>query len=55
MSVCQNLETNLAVIHINRCYCLTVDTLEIQSLKSNRTELLTKNCGNQCSGMFDKS
>ncbi len=53
--VCQNLKTNLAIININKCYCLNVDILQIQNLISNRTKFVTKDCGNPCSGMFDKS
>jgi hypothetical protein len=55
LSVCGNLKTNLAVINMNKCYCLNIDILQIQNLISNRTKFATKDCGNPCSGMFNKS
>ena len=55
LSVCQSLETNSAVIHMNKCYCVNADILQILTLISNHTKFATKDCGNPCSGMFDKS
>ncbi len=55
LSVCANLKTKLAVINMNKCYCLNVEILQIRNLISNRTKFTAKDCGNPCSGMFNKS
>ncbi len=57
LSVCQSLKTKLAVINMNKCYCLSLnaDILQTQFVISNVRKFSTKDCGNPCSGMFDKS
>ncbi|CAF0946670.1 unnamed protein product [Rotaria sordida] len=54
LSVCQTLKTNLAVININKCYCVDATLWQILDLRRDRTKYETKDCGNPCPGMFHR-
>ncbi|CAF4131268.1 unnamed protein product, partial [Rotaria sordida] len=49
-SVCQILETDLAVINMNKCYCFDVTLLYIFDMKGNHAKYQKKDCGNPCPG-----
>ncbi|CAF3973159.1 unnamed protein product [Rotaria sordida] len=49
-SVCQILETDLAVINMNKCYCFDVTLLHIFDMKGNHAKYQRKDCGNPCPG-----
>ncbi|CAM4840777.1 unnamed protein product [Rotaria magnacalcarata] len=52
-STCRRLETNLAVVHINKCYCLNSFRISLLDFILTSHEKYKKNtCGNPCPGMF---
>jgi hypothetical protein len=52
LSVCQELQTKLAVIHIDKCYCLNGFTSRVFNLTVDLGKYQQQNCGNPCSGRF---
>lgn len=54
LSVCQELKTITAVIHINKCYCLNTPTSKLLNTTVNRLKYEQKKCGDPCPGMLDK-
>jgi hypothetical protein len=52
LSVCQELQTKIAVIHINKCYCLNGFISEKFNLMTDLEKYQETNCGNTCEGMF---
>ena len=54
LSVCQELQTNLAIIHINECYCLQDFASKVLNLETDLQSYRQKDCGKPCSGMFQK-
>jgi hypothetical protein len=52
LSICQELQTKLAVIHINKCYCLNGFTSRTFNLTADLGKYQKLDCGYVCSGMF---
>jgi hypothetical protein len=52
LSVCQELQTKLAVIHINKCYCLNGFPSKTFNLTADFGKHKKPDCGYPCSGMF---
>ncbi|CAF2666053.1 unnamed protein product [Rotaria sp. Silwood2] len=50
LSVCRKLETNLAVININKCYCFNAAVSQMFDIQGNHAKYKTKECGNPCPG-----
>jgi len=50
LSVCRELQTKLAVIHINKCYCLNGVTPKLFNLTVDFQKHQKQDCGNPCSG-----
>ncbi|CAF4389375.1 unnamed protein product [Rotaria sp. Silwood2] len=51
LSICQGLQTTLAVININKCYCLNGYASKVFNFTKDRVEYLRQDCGNPCPGM----
>ncbi|CAF1026064.1 unnamed protein product [Rotaria sordida] len=50
LTICQGLQTKLAIININKCYCLNGFTSKVFNLTKYRAEYLQENCGDPCPG-----
>ena len=50
LSICQELQTKLAIIHINKCYCLDGFASKSFNLTADLEKYQQKNCGNPCLG-----
>ncbi|CAF2683234.1 unnamed protein product [Rotaria sp. Silwood2] len=50
LSVCQTLKTNLAVINMNKCYCVNAHESLVIDNERNHVKHRTKDCGNPCPG-----
>ncbi|CAF1393778.1 unnamed protein product, partial [Rotaria sordida] len=50
VSVCETLGTRLAIINMNKCYCVRNSAEQVTSDNTNYINYRTKNCGNPCSG-----
>jgi hypothetical protein len=50
LSVCQELQTKLAILHINKCYCLNGARQNSVNITSDFPEYYQKKCGNPCPG-----
>jgi hypothetical protein len=55
LSVCQELQTKFAILHINKCYCLNGIGPTSLNLTTDFQKYRQKNCGNACPGMFYSS
>ncbi|CAF4943073.1 unnamed protein product, partial [Rotaria sp. Silwood1] len=49
-SICQILETNLAVINMNKCYCFDAAHSHTFDMKETHAKYRRKDCGNPCPG-----
>ena len=54
-SVCRELETSFAIIHMDKCHCLEGSFSKAINFQTDFQKYERKNCGNPCSGMFSKS
>jgi hypothetical protein len=54
LSVCQELQTRIAIIHIDKCYCLNGASSKVFNLTADLEKYQRKDCGFPCSGMFQK-
>ncbi len=52
LSVCQELQTKLAVLHINKCYCLNGASPTLLNITTDFRKFKQKNCGNPCPGIL---
>lgn len=52
--VCKELQTKLAILHMNKCYCLNGISSKAFNLTDNLGKYQKKACGNICSGIFDR-
>jgi len=50
LSVCQQLQTKLAILHINKCYCLNGANPYVLNITTDFQKYRQKDCGNACSG-----
>ncbi|CAF1131269.1 unnamed protein product [Rotaria sordida] len=50
LSLCQELQTKLAILHINKCYCLNGATSNSFNITTDLQNFQQKNCGNFCPG-----
>ncbi len=50
LSVCQELQTKLAILHINKCYCINGANPNILNITTDFQQYKEKNCGNVCPG-----
>ncbi|CAF0983844.1 unnamed protein product [Adineta steineri] len=50
VSVCKELQTTIAIIHINKCYCLNGYISKSFSLATDLRKYQQTSCGNPCSG-----
>ncbi|CAF1490312.1 unnamed protein product, partial [Rotaria sordida] len=50
VSVCETLGTRLAIINMNKCYCVHNNAEQVTSDNTNYINYRTKNCGNPCPG-----
>ncbi|CAF1522551.1 unnamed protein product [Rotaria sordida] len=48
--VCKELETNLVILHINRCYCLNAAVTWLIETMRNSSKYRKIDCGNPCPG-----
>ncbi|CAF3464823.1 unnamed protein product [Rotaria sp. Silwood1] len=49
-SVCETLKTNIALINMNKCYCVDITETLIIDIEGNHVKYITKDCGNPCPG-----
>jgi hypothetical protein len=54
LSVCQELQTKLAILHINKCFCLNGASPNLLNITTNFQKFRQKSCGNACPGVYDK-
>jgi hypothetical protein len=54
LSVCQELQTRLALLNIDRCYCLNGVTPKLLNIESDFLPYQSGTCGQPCPGMFTK-
>ena len=52
LSVCQELQTKLAILHIDKCYCLNGVTPHSLNITADFKEFKQEACGNVCSGIY---
>jgi hypothetical protein len=52
LSVCQELQTKFAIIHIDKCYCSRSVNSKILNITADFAEYEQKSCGDPCSGRF---
>ncbi|CAF3311986.1 unnamed protein product [Rotaria sp. Silwood2] len=50
LSVCKGLKTNLAVLHVNKCYCFNAAYTWIAETSRNNSKHKKQDCGNPCPG-----
>ena len=50
LSICQELQTKLAILNINSCYCLNGATPRLLSITADFSKHRKKTCGNPCPG-----
>ncbi|CAF4543378.1 unnamed protein product [Rotaria sp. Silwood2] len=50
LSLCQELQTKLAILHINKCYCLNGATSNSFNITTDFEKFRRKSCGNICPG-----
>ncbi|CAF0718155.1 unnamed protein product [Adineta steineri] len=50
LHICQELQTKLAVLHINKCYCLNGATPGLLNITTDFKQFQQKTCGNPCPG-----
>ncbi|CAF3918278.1 unnamed protein product [Rotaria sp. Silwood1] len=50
LSVCKELETNLAVLHENKCYCFNAAFTWLAEITRNNSKHKRQDCGNPCPG-----
>ncbi|CAF1125765.1 unnamed protein product [Rotaria sp. Silwood1] len=50
LSVCQELQTKLAILHINKCYCLHGSNSNSLNITTDFEKFRQKKCGNVCPG-----
>ncbi len=53
LSICKELQTKLAILHIDKCYCTAVNSKPF-NLTVNFGKYQKKECGNPCPGIFDR-
>ena len=54
LSVCQELQTKIAILHINKCYCLNGVAPTVLNITTNFATFRKKRCGKVCPGMYNK-
>ncbi|CAF2076040.1 unnamed protein product [Rotaria magnacalcarata] len=52
LSVCNELKVNLAVLQMNKCYCLKSFLTHLSKIISPHEKYRKEHCGNPCPGMF---
>ncbi|CAF4534775.1 unnamed protein product [Rotaria sp. Silwood2] len=50
LSLCKELQTKLAILHINKCYCLDGATPNLLNITTDFEKFRQKSCGNVCPG-----
>ncbi|CAF3088507.1 unnamed protein product [Rotaria socialis] len=50
LSVCQELQTRLAILHMDKCYCLNGITNGVLNITVDFEKFRQKSCGNPCPG-----
>ncbi len=50
LSVCQELQTKFAILHINKCYCLNGANPYVLNITTDFQKYRQKDCGNACPG-----
>ncbi len=50
LSVCQELQTKLAILHVNKCYCLNGARPNTINITTDFPEYQQKTCGDACPG-----
>jgi hypothetical protein len=50
LSVCQELQTKLAILHVNKCYCLNGANPNSVNITTDFPKYEEKKCGNPCPG-----
>ena len=53
LSICQELQTKIAIIQINKCYCLNGISAKLFNLTADLIKHQKKACGNVCQGNDD--
>lgn len=51
LTVCQELQTRLAILHINKCYCLNGARFSTLNVSTDFQEFRQNKCGNTCPGI----
>ncbi|CAM4914645.1 unnamed protein product [Rotaria socialis] len=51
-TICDALETNFAVMNVNKCYCINSILVQSHPIKLTYEKYRTKDCGNLCPGEF---
>ena len=54
LSTCQELQTKIAILHINKCYCLNGATPTTLNITTDFATFRKENCGKPCLGMYNK-
>ena len=50
LSVCQELQTKIAIVHVNKCYCLNGISARVFNLTADLIRHQKGSCGKVCSG-----
>ncbi|CAF1003222.1 unnamed protein product [Rotaria sordida] len=50
LSICKELETNIGVLHMNKCYCFNAAFTWIAEITRNHSKHKKYDCGNPCPG-----
>ncbi|CAF1051081.1 unnamed protein product [Rotaria sp. Silwood1] len=50
LSVCKGLETNLVILHVNKCYCFNAALTWLAETTRNNSKHKKQDCGNPCPG-----
>lgn len=52
LTICEELQTTLVIIHINKCYCLNDYVLRPMNFTKDLSKFQRTSCGQLCSGKF---